>query len=141
MTVALTDAHADGSALSVLVSARRPGVLDARIRSDRKERFMLTVTPAAAAAVTAILQNPDLPAGAGMRLEAGTDGAGEQAIGIAIVGGPGPDDELVSSTPDENIFLAHDLVDALDDQVLDAEIDGQNVAFTIRPQALNGRAN
>jgi hypothetical protein len=32
-------------------------------------------------------------------------------------------------------------VDVLDDQVLDAEIDGQNAAFTIRPQAFAGRLN
>lgn len=42
------------------------------------------------------------------------------------------------AAPDDNVFVAHDVVDVLDDQVLDAEIDGQNVAFTIRPQSLNG---
>lgn len=99
---------------------------------------MLTVTPAAAAAVTAILEHPDLPPGAGLRLQAGPDGAGEQAIGIAIVGEPGPDDEHVTSAPDDNIFLSHEVVDVLDDQVLDAEVEGENVAFTIRPQSLAG---
>lgn len=102
---------------------------------------MLTVTPAASAAVTAILENPDIPAGAGMRLQLGTDAAGERGIGITIVSEPGPGDERVSAAPDDNVFLAHDVVDLLDDQVLDAEIDGQNVAFTIRPQSLDGRVS
>jgi iron-sulfur cluster assembly protein len=100
---------------------------------------MLTVTPAAAAAVTAILQDPELPDGAGMRLQLGIDAAGEKAIGITIVSEPAPDDELVPAAADENIFMEHELVAVLDDHVLDAEIDGQDVAFTIRPQSLNGR--
>ncbi|MGN6871995.1 MAG: hypothetical protein ACTHMY_26690 [Solirubrobacteraceae bacterium] len=102
---------------------------------------MLTVTPAASAAVTAILENPDVPSGAGMRLQLGTDAAGERGIGITIVSERGPGDELASSAPDDNVFLAQDVVDLLDDQVLDAEIDGQNVAFTIRPQSLDGRVS
>ena len=99
---------------------------------------MLTVTPAAAAAVTAILQDPELPPEAGLRLQLATGSAGEPAIGITIVSAPGADDERVPAAPDDNVFVAHDVVDVLDDQVLDAEIDGQNVAFTIRPQSLNG---
>jgi Fe-S cluster assembly iron-binding protein IscA len=99
---------------------------------------MLAVTPAAAAAVTAILQNPELPDGAGLRLESGIDAAGENGVGIAIVTEPERDDEHVSAAPD-NVFVAHELVDVVDDHVLDAEIDGQNVAFTIRPQSLNGQ--
>ena len=102
---------------------------------------MLTVTPAAAAAVTAILQDPELPPGAGLRLQLATGSAGEQAIGITIVSGPVEDDELASAAPDDNVFVAHDVVHVLDDQVLDAEIDGQSVAFTIRPQSQDGRLN
>lgn len=100
---------------------------------------MLAVTPAASAAVTAILENPDLPAGAGLRLQLGLDAAGEQGIGMTIVSEPGPGDERVPAAPDENVFLARDVVELLDDQVLDAEIDGQNVAFMIRPQSIDGR--
>ena len=102
---------------------------------------MLTVTPAAAAAVTALLEDPSIPDGAGLRLQSGIDAAGEKSIGIAIVAEPAADDEHVSAAPDDNVFLAHELVDLLDDQVLDAEIDGQNVAFTIRPLSLDGRGS
>lgn len=102
---------------------------------------MLTVTPAAAAAVTAILHNPDIPDGAGLRLQLGIDAGGEKAIGVAIVTEPEPDDELVSAAADDDVFLDRELVDLLDHHVLDAEIDGPNVAFTIRPQPLDGTQN
>lgn len=100
---------------------------------------MLTLTPAAVAAVSTLLQNPDLPEGAGLRLERGTDESGDTLIGIAIVDEPEPDDEQALAPPEAGVFLASDLAEMLDDQVLDAEIQGDDVAFTIRPQSLNGR--
>jgi Fe-S cluster assembly iron-binding protein IscA len=102
---------------------------------------MLTVTPAAAAAVTAILEHPDVPEGAGLRVQLGMDAAGERAIGIVVVPEPEPDDERVSAANDDDVFLERELVDLLDHHVLDAEIDGQNVAFNIRPQSLDGNPN
>jgi Fe-S cluster assembly iron-binding protein IscA len=100
---------------------------------------MLNLTPAATAAISTLLQDPDLPEGAGLRLQRGIDTEGESAIGIAIVSEPEPDDELVSGPSEVEVFLAPDVADLLDDQVLDAEIQDQNVAFTIRPQSVNGR--
>lgn len=96
---------------------------------------MLTVTPAAAEAVTAILENPDVPEGAALRVQLGTDAAGERAIGIAVVPEPEPDDERVAAATKDEVFLDPELVELLDHHVLDAEVDGPNVAFTIRPQA------
>jgi Fe-S cluster assembly iron-binding protein IscA len=100
---------------------------------------MLAVTSAAAAAVTTLLENPDLPDGAGLRLQRGVDAAGEAAIGIAIVSEPDPDDQLVPAVEDGDVFLAPDVAGLLDDQVLDAEIEEQQVSFTLRPQSVNGR--
>jgi hypothetical protein len=37
------------------------------------------------------------------------------------------------------VFLAPDVAGLLDDQVLDAEIEEQQVSFTLRPQSVNGR--
>jgi hypothetical protein len=100
---------------------------------------MLTLTPAAVAAVTTLLQDPDLPEGAGLRLQRGFDAAGEAAIGITIVGGPEPNDEIALAPPEAELFLAPDVAGLVDDQVLDAEMQDQNVAFTIRPQSVDGR--
>ncbi len=100
---------------------------------------MLAVTPAAAAAVNTLLENPELPEGASLRLQRGVDTAGQPAIGIAIVEEPGPDDEPVPVTDEGGMYLAPDLAGMLDDQVLDAHVEDEQVAFTIRPQSVNGR--
>lgn len=100
---------------------------------------MLAVTPAAAAAVASLLENPEIPDGATLRLQRGVDAAGEAAIGIAIVSEPDPDDEAVPALDDRDVFLAHDVAGLLDDQVLDAEIEEQQVSFTLRPQSVDGR--
>lgn len=100
---------------------------------------MLTLTPSAAAVVTDLLENADLPETASVRIQRGADAEGEASIGIAIVEQPGHDDEAVPAGPDNDVFLAPDVAALLDDQVLDAEIEEGNVAFTLRPQAVDGR--
>jgi Fe-S cluster assembly iron-binding protein IscA len=100
---------------------------------------MLTVTPAAAAAVATLLENPDLPEGASVRLQRGVDAGGGSAIGIAVVSGPEPDDEPVPAVEDRDVFLAPDVAELLDDQVLDAEVAEEQVSFVLRPQSVDGR--
>jgi hypothetical protein len=57
---------------------------------------------------------------------------------VAIVAEPEPDDEVALAPPDAEVFLPADVAELLDDQILDAEIEHQNVAFTIRPQPVAG---
>ncbi len=100
---------------------------------------MLALTPNAAAAVNALLENPELPDSSGVRLQPGEDEQGQAAIGIAIVEAAAAGDEHVSAGPDHDVFVAPEVIELLEDQVLDAEIRDQSVAFTIRPQAaVNG---
>jgi hypothetical protein len=99
---------------------------------------MLTLTPTASAAVATLLHAPDTPEGASLRLQRGLDTEGEATIGLAIVTSPESDDEPVVAGEDD-VFLAPDVVDLLDDQVLDAEIHDRGVAFMIRPQGINGQ--
>jgi Fe-S cluster assembly iron-binding protein IscA len=99
---------------------------------------MLAVTPTAAAAVISLLENSDLPRSAGLRLQAGVDATGETGIGIAVIEAPGPEDELVPAAADARLFIAPDVAAVLDGQVLDAEIQDEQFAFTIRPQSVNG---
>lgn len=99
---------------------------------------MLTLTPAASAAVNTLLENPSLPDDAGLRLQPDTDGSGRPVIGIAVVQGPEPGDAHVP-TGESELFLAPDVAEVLDDQVLDAEFDQESVAFTIHPQSVDGR--
>jgi hypothetical protein len=99
---------------------------------------MLTLTPTAVAAVSMLLQDPQVPDSAGLRLQGGVGPDGEPAVGIVVVNGPTPGDERVPAATQGAVFLAREVADVLDECVLDAEIEGENVAFTIHPQPLNG---
>lgn len=59
---------------------------------------MLTLTPTAAAVVTNLLENADLPETASVRIQRGGEPGEGEAIGIAIVDHPGDDDEAVVRT-------------------------------------------
>lgn len=101
---------------------------------------MLTLTPSAVAAVSMLLQSPEVPDGAGLRLQGGVGPDGEPAVGIAVVRAPDPDDEVVPVATPGDVFLSPDVAEVLDECVLDAEIEGENVAFMIHPQPLDGNA-
>jgi Fe-S cluster assembly iron-binding protein IscA len=95
---------------------------------------MLMLTPAAEAAVGTVLGRGDLPDGASLRLQRGTDNAGGPAIGITVVTEPEAGDQVVASTGGGDVLVASEVVEVLDDQVLDAELRDENVAFRLRPQ-------
>jgi hypothetical protein len=99
---------------------------------------MLTITPAAAAAVTALLESPQVPDGAALRLQQGADASGASAVGIAIVAEPEDAYTHLPADPEHELLLAPEVADMLDDKVLDAEIQDENVAFMIRPQSVDG---
>jgi Fe-S cluster assembly iron-binding protein IscA len=99
---------------------------------------MLTVTPAASAAVAAVLDSPQVPDDAGLRLQQGIDSTGQASIGIAIVEEPGATDEHVPVDAGRELLVAPEVVEMLGDQVLDAEIQDENVAFMIRPHSIDG---
>ena len=99
---------------------------------------MLTVTPAASAAVAAVLDSPQVPEGAGLRLQQGIDSTGQASIGIAIVEEPGPSDEHLPVDAGRELLVAPEVAAMLDNQTLDAEIQEENVAFMIRPNSVNG---
>jgi len=99
---------------------------------------MLTVTPAASAAVAAVLDSPQVPDGASLRLQEGLDAAGQVSIGIAVVTEADASDEHVPVDADHELFVAPEVAETLSDQTLDAEIVDENVAFTIRPQSVDG---
>jgi Fe-S cluster assembly iron-binding protein IscA len=99
---------------------------------------MLTVTPSASQALTALLESPEIPDGAGVRIAHGPGPAGEPALGLSIVEGPAPEDVVVDGTGDVDLFVEATTADMLDDKELDIEDAGEGIAFTLRPQPLNG---
>jgi Fe-S cluster assembly iron-binding protein IscA len=99
---------------------------------------MLIVTSAASAALVSLLDSPEVPDGAIVRLVQGLDASGEPAIGLTIVKDRGASDELIDTGSGVDLFVDPDTADALDDQQLDAEMDGERISFSLQPQSLNG---
>lgn len=99
---------------------------------------MLTVTPAASAAVCAILDSPDVPDGAGLRLQEGRDASGQSSIGIAVVTEVDQSDARIEIDRGHELLISDALVEVLDDQTLDAQIHDESVAFQIVPASTNG---
>lgn len=98
---------------------------------------MLSVTPRATAALASVLESPMIPDGAALRLQHGTDDDGETTVGIAVVSDPEPADEVVPAPP-ADLFIAPEVARSLDDHVLDAEVQDEQVEFTIRPRSDDG---
>ncbi|HWF54629.1 MAG TPA: hypothetical protein VG223_08385 [Solirubrobacteraceae bacterium] len=100
---------------------------------------MLTLTPAAAAAVSALLDSPQVPEEAALRLQRGLDASGAEGIGIAVVTEPGATDAHLPVSDEHELLLAPDVADQLDAHVLDATVEDENIAFMIRTQPVDGR--
>jgi Fe-S cluster assembly iron-binding protein IscA len=99
---------------------------------------MLTLTQEAANAVEQIISQPEVPEGAVLRFEAGEDrgnGSGpRRELHVELVDSPDPQDVLAE---DVAISVEPKTVGYLDDKVIDAEIDGNQVEFKLysRPDA------
>jgi iron-sulfur cluster assembly protein len=98
---------------------------------------MLTITPAANAALTSLLQSAEVPEGAAVRIAPATGPDGEQAIGMMVVAEPDAGDQPVESAA-VDLYVAGEAAEALDDKELDAEIEGERVAFSLHRQSFNG---
>jgi Fe-S cluster assembly iron-binding protein IscA len=101
---------------------------------------MLTVTPAASAAVAAILDSSEVPDGAGLRLQEGVDASGQPSIGMAVVTEAENDDTHIPVDSAHELLIADALTDMLDDQTLDAEFQDERVSFRIQPQGADGNS-
>jgi Fe-S cluster assembly iron-binding protein IscA len=94
---------------------------------------MLAVSDSAAQAIGDILEQQQAPAGAGLRIGVvSQDGEGAQ-IGLGLVPGPQENDAIVEHNGAQ-VFVGEEVTEILDDKVLDAQSDGQQIAFTVRDQ-------
>ena len=91
---------------------------------------MLTMTENAAEAVKAIAEGSGLEPEPGLRIAPGQPTAEGTPLEIGLAGEPQPQDETVESDG-ARIYLDPPAADVLDDKVLDAAIDGEQVRFTI----------
>jgi len=95
---------------------------------------MLAVSEAAATAIDGIISSRELPDGAGVRLsqDAPPDGAGDTGIRLDLVAEPVVGDEAVE---DAQVYVEPETARLLDDKVLDAEVNGDQVRFAVKEQA------
>jgi Fe-S cluster assembly iron-binding protein IscA len=85
---------------------------------------MLTLTPSAVEAVDSLLHRPEVPEDAGLRIRT----AGESQLTIAIAPEPGPDDQVIEDGG-ARVFVEPEAVPMLDGAELDAQTQGDQVAF------------
>lgn len=97
---------------------------------------MLAITEDAAAAINNIVGSSGLPEGAGIRItqELNTEAEGEPRtdLRLSVVDSPEEGDEVLE---DAQIFLQPDAASFLDDKLLDAEVVGEEVRFSLDVQA------
>lgn len=93
---------------------------------------VLTITDRASEAIDAIVASTgDHPDTAGVRITRGVGADGNPGFGIAIASAPEPEDQTVESTGEAGVFVDPTLTDALEDMVLDARAEGNQVGFVL----------
>jgi iron-sulfur cluster assembly protein len=99
--------------------------------SIRKEHdFMLTITHTAAEAIKGIVASPQVPEGAGLRIATRPESPAEGAFEVTVAPVPAEEDQVVEESGAQ-VFLEPRAAEALDDKVLDAEIEGGEVRFAV----------
>jgi iron-sulfur cluster assembly protein len=94
---------------------------------------VLTITEKAEEALDAVVAAENAPEGAGVRISQGVGADGQPAVGLALAAAPEPGDAVVddASVP---LFLAPEVAGLLDDKVLDAQVEGDQIAFRLGEQ-------
>jgi iron-sulfur cluster assembly protein len=90
---------------------------------------MLAISSQASEAIRGILAGPDIPEGAIVRITSADEG-----LNLALVAGPEPDDQLVAHEG-AAVAIEAATVDMLDDKLLDAEMQDEEVTFSLMDQA------
>jgi hypothetical protein len=87
------------------------------------------LTENATRVIGSIVDRPDLPDGAGLRITSAAEG-----LSVSPVAGPDENDQIVEEQS-ARVFLEPDAAVVLDDKVLDATVDDSgNVAFLLASQ-------
>jgi iron-sulfur cluster assembly protein len=94
---------------------------------------VLTFTENAEHALDAVVAAENPPEGAGVRISQGVGADGQPAVGLSLAPAPEPGDAVVEDA-NVPVFVAAEVADLLDDKVLDAQVDGDQIAFRIGEQ-------
>jgi len=105
--------------------------------SDRVRKELsglLAITDAAAVAVKGVVSAHGAPEGAGLRIAMPPEGAPEGGLEVKLAVVPAEDDEVVEEGG-AHVFLEPRAAEALGDKLLDAQVEGGQVRFTVSEQA------
>ncbi|OLE39028.1 MAG: hypothetical protein AUG48_00155 [Actinobacteria bacterium 13_1_20CM_3_68_9] len=97
---------------------------------------MLAITEDAAAAIESIVSSSGLPAGAGLRitqeLNMEAEGKARTDLRLSLVESAEAGDQVLEGT---QIFLEPEAAEFLDNKLLDADVEGEEVRFSLDVQA------
>jgi iron-sulfur cluster assembly protein len=91
---------------------------------------VLTITQNAADAIRTIVDSSDLESGAGLRISAAPVSETEARLELTLAEGPAQSDEVIEEN-DASVFLEPAVAQYLEDKVLGAEVQEDQVRFTI----------
>lgn len=94
---------------------------------------MLTLSESAVEAVDRLLQTPEIPHDAGLRIRP----TGESQLTIEIASEPAPGDQVVEERG-ARVFVDSLAAPMLEDAELDARMEGDQVAFGLTPTGEEG---
>jgi iron-sulfur cluster assembly protein len=110
-----------------------PGSLKGQGSIRKEQDCMLTITDTAAEAIKGIVASPQVPEGAGLRIATRPESPTEGAFEVSVAPVPAEEDQVVEESGAQ-VFLEPHAAEALDDKVLDAEIEGGEVRFAVGEQ-------
>jgi iron-sulfur cluster assembly protein len=113
--------------------ASGPGRLKGQGFIRKEHDCMLTITDTAAEAIKGIVASPQVPEGAGLRIATRPETPAEGPFEVSVAPVPAEEDQVVEESGAQ-VFLEPHAAEALDDKVLDAEIEGGEVRFAIGQQ-------
>src|SRR4051794_30768540 len=91
---------------------------------------MLTLTPNAEDAVRKLVANSPISEDVGgLRIAPGQPTSDGVPLELTIVGSPEPEDQDAGAS-DAHVYLEPTAAEALDDKILDAEVEGDNIGLT-----------
>lgn len=94
---------------------------------------MLTITTEAAQAINAIVGSSPMPQG-GLKIAAKPVTDSESTLELSVVESPADSDRVIEDQG-TRVFLEEMASDYLEDKVLDAEVEGEQIRFTLQDQS------
>jgi Fe-S cluster assembly iron-binding protein IscA len=94
---------------------------------------VLAITENAAEAIRGIVTAPEIPEGAGLRIATSSGASAPDALEVSVAEVPAETDQVVDEAG-ARVFVEERAIELLDDKLLDAQIDGTRVGFTISDQ-------